>query len=762
LAYAYWVHENFPEVSVFWVHAGSPERFYKSISQIAQNCQVRGHNDPKADVSQLVKAWLARDDQSAWLMILDSADDTEIFFSSSDVASPKPAGTDQIASEGNLAQYIPECSHGSILVTTKNKETGVRLTRGRGILEIGHMDPVESRKLMQEILEDDGPDSDHLDILTARLEYLPLALAQSAAFIQERSMTVARYLHLLDQSDSTLVELLSEPFEAVGRDSSVPNAVAATWMVSFKQIREQYSKASDLLSLMSFFDRQGIPKAFLSYWISPKGSQDCAPRGEDRTMGILELEKALGVLKGFSFVSEGTTDENLNMHRLVQLVMRKWLIRQGTSGAWVGQALITVSALYPPGIYANRKVCEDYLPHACVVLGYEDSSSLAEVIARGSLLHNMALFMLYRGQWNKAEELQVQAVATRRRVLGEEHPDMLASMANLASTYWYQGRWTKAEKLGVQVTEVSSRVLGEGHPGTLASMTCLAATYGNQGRWTEAEKLEVQVIETSKRALGDEHLGTLASMANLASTYGNQGRWTETEKLYVQVMKTSSRVLGEEHPNTLSSMANLASTYGSQGRWTEAEKLEVPVVETRKRVLGDEHPDTLCSMANLASTYWDQGRWTEAEKLGVQVMETRKRVLGDEHPDTLTSMTNLASTYWNQGRWTEAEKLGVQAIETSLKVLGDEHPITLASVANLALTYQNQGRWAETDKLFVRMMETSLRVLGDEHPDTLTSMSNLALTLKSHGRDDEALKVITVCIQLLRQKLCANRPNTVG
>jgi hypothetical protein len=63
---------------------------------------------------------------------------TEIFFGSSDVTSPKPASTDRSASEAYLARYIPECSHGSILVTTRNKSTGVHLTRGRGVMEIGH------------------------------------------------------------------------------------------------------------------------------------------------------------------------------------------------------------------------------------------------------------------------------------------------------------------------------------------------------------------------------------------------------------------------------------------------------------------------------------------------------------------------------------------------------------------------------------------------------------------------------------------------
>src|SRR2546423_1632218 len=179
---------------------------------------------------------------------------------------------------------------------------------------------------------------------------------------------------------------------------------------------------------------------------------------------------------------------------------------QGTSGAWAGQSLTTLSELYPPGSYANWKVCEDYLPHAYVVLSYEGSSSPAEAIARGSLLHNTALFMLYRGQWNKAEELQVQAVAMRRSMFGGEHPDTLTSMANLASTYRNQGRWTEAEKLEVQVMETRKRVLGEEHPYTLTSMANLASTYRNQGRWTEAEKLEVQVMETRKTLLGQSIL----------------------------------------------------------------------------------------------------------------------------------------------------------------------------------------------------------------------------------------------------------------
>jgi hypothetical protein len=144
------------------------------------------------------------------------------------------------------------------------------------------------------------------------------------------------------------------------------------------------------------------------------------------------------------------------------------------------------------------------------------------------------------------------------------------------------------ERLGwidVQVTETMKRVLGQEHPSTLTSIANLASTYRNQGRWKEAEDLEVPVLERRKMVLGQEHPDTLTSMGNLASTFSNQGRWKEAEDLEVLVMETSSRVLGQEHPSTLTSMGNLASTYQNQGRWKQAEELEVQVMETRKRVL---------------------------------------------------------------------------------------------------------------------------------------------------------------------------------
>jgi hypothetical protein len=75
----------------------------------------------------------------------------------------------------------------------------------------------------------------------------------------------------------------------------------------------------------------------------------------------------------------------------------------------------------------------------------------------------------------------------------------------------------------VQVTKTRERVLGEEHPDTLLSMNNLALTYLNQEQWKEAEELQVRVMQTRRRVLGDEHPDTLTSIGNLASTYNHQG-----------------------------------------------------------------------------------------------------------------------------------------------------------------------------------------------------------------------------------------------
>jgi len=49
-------------------------------------------------------------------------------------------------------------------------------------------------------------------------------------------------------------------------------------------------------------------------------------------------------------------------------------------------------------------------------------------------MHNLATTRRALGDLQGAQDLYEQALAGRRRVLGDDHPDTLASMTNLAET----------------------------------------------------------------------------------------------------------------------------------------------------------------------------------------------------------------------------------------------------------------------------------------------------------------------------------------
>ena len=99
---------------------------------------------------------------------------------------------------------------------------------------------------------------------------------------------------------------------------------------------------------------------------------------------------------------------------------------------------------------------------------------------------------------------------TRKRVLGEEHPSTLTSMAHLASTYRDQGQGKEAEELGVRILEMRKQMLGEEHPSTLSSMSNLALTLRDLGRLHSALELITLCATLSNASLGAEHPDTIS------------------------------------------------------------------------------------------------------------------------------------------------------------------------------------------------------------------------------------------------------------
>ncbi|KAH8692117.1 putative kinesin [Talaromyces proteolyticus] len=723
LELVYRMRDRDPGCSVLWIPAVSHESIEQAYMDIAKRLEL--HDVSPADVKMRVKIHLSHENAGNWLLICDNADDTDLWVSS-------------------LKGFLPQSEHGHIVFTTRNRKLAQTLAPSN-IIIIPEMDEQAAKEVLtNSLIHKDLVHDAAIATFLQQLTFLPLAITQAAAYINANGIGISEYLALL-QEEQDGVELLSEDFNDEGRYTEIQNPVATTWLISFHQIQRLDSLAADYLSFMACINPQNIPQSLLPPALSWKKRTD-----------------ALGLLNAYSFTSTSAQEDgSLSLHRLVHLATRNWMRQNNLLPPWTRKAADRFHEIFPNDYHGNRYLWREYLPHILFLIKRSEFYEVKEQYV--SLLRRIAQCLYSDGRYDEAEVLFHDIIDLQQRKNGGSmHQPTLIDISWLASTYQNQGRWKEAEELNVQVMEIRKRILGAEHPDTLSSIAELATTFWNQGRCMEAEELEMQVMEIRKRILGAEHPDTLSSMNNLASTFWDQGRWTEAEELNMQVMEIRKRILGAEHPNTLISMGNLASIYQEQGRWTEAEELNMQVMEIRKRILGAEHPNTLSSIANLASTFLSQGRWTDAEELNMQVIEIRKRVLGTEHPDTLNSIANLALMLSDQGRWKEAEELGMQVMEIRKRVLGAEHPDTLISMGNLASTFWCQGRWKEAEELNVQVMEIRKRILGAEHPNTLHSMHNLACIWKSLGKHKDAVLLMTDCVQFLTQHLGPDHPHTIA
>jgi hypothetical protein len=467
-------------------------------------------------------------------MIVDNADNASV------LAADTPEA---------LLEFLPQSQNGAVLVTSRNREVAYSITGdNRDIITVNPMEEEHAMDLLRTKLQGEFNEDDAKNLVKI-LDYMPLAISQATAFINQRAShtSVPKYLQDLQKGDSDRAKLLSRNISDNRRDGKTSNSIMATWQISFENIRRERPSAAALLSLMSLFDRQGIPKSLLNHYYQEDKDKD--------------FEEDIYILCSYSLIGTNVEGTEFEMHRLIQFSTKTWLELRGELGRWKEKFIILMDERFPLGEYENWETCQKLFPHVEEAFAYRPVNE--EYLSRwATVLHNAAWYAHDQGDYEAAERMNEAAMNLYMQSLGPESPSALNSMANLASTYT------------------------------------------NQGRWDEAEQLEVQVIETSKKKLGDDHPSTLGSMANLASTYRNQGRWKEAEYLQTQELEICSRKLGERHPDTLISMKNLALIWKGIGRDVEALQLLQKCVRLRKEILGSDHPYTLSSSVLL--TEWEK------------------------------------------------------------------------------------------------------------------------------------------------------------
>jgi CHAT domain-containing protein/Flp pilus assembly protein TadD len=350
-----------------------------------------------------------------------------------------------------------------------------------------------------------------------------------------------------------------------------------------------------------------------------------------------------------------------------------------------------------------------------------------------SSLNNLALLLRTRGDYAGAEPLLRESLTMFRKVLGDEHPNVAATMSNLGSLLKDRGNYAGAEPLARESLAMRRKLLGEEHPSVATGLNNLGTILCARGDLAGAEPLLREALAMWRKLLGDEHPKVATGISNLATLLSDRGDYAGAEPLCRESLALRRKILGEEHPDVAKSLNNLANLLTYRGDYVSAEPLCRESLAMRRKLLGETHPEVANGLANLAGLLQLRGDLAGAEPLLRESLAMQRKLLGEEHPEVATIMNNLAALLKERGNFAEAESLYQESLAMRRKLLRMEHPDVATSLSNLATLLWARGDYAGAEPLLREALAMRRKLLGAEHPDVANNLTNLAGLLQSRG-----------------------------
>jgi hypothetical protein len=668
----------------WWVRAEDPSLVPGQLFTLA--CALRLASSGEAVDAGVARLRAELASRERWLVVFDNAED--------------PRG---------LGPVLPD-GPGQVLITSRNPHWR-SLATAVGVAEFTRHESISLlRRLVPNLTEGDA------DRVAAAVGDLPLAVEQAGALLTDTGLTPDAYLGLVAQS--------AERVFAHDPGGTYPVSVAAAWAVAFDRLAD-HPVALDLLTAIAWCAPEPVPLALFTD--TPAALPD--PLRELADPLALAAATAVVQRRGMATL----TPHSMQLHRVPGALLRaRTRHDHAETGGWAAAVVRMLRAAAPPDSCANPSVWprwQQLLPH---VLAATDPDRPFDPVGDqvAWLLDHAALYRQTRGEPRAAVPLARRAHGLYRDLLGEDHPDTLASAANLAVCLHAVGEYQQARALDQDTLARRRRILGEDHPDTLASANNLAFNLAGMGEYEQARTLDEDTLTRRRRVLGADHPDTLVSASKVARDLRRLGEYQQARSLQDDTLTRLRRVLGEDHLETLSSARSLAVVLSALGENEFARTLHDDTLNRYRRVLGEDHPDTLSSARSLAVVLSALGENEQARTLDEDTLNRYRRVLGEDHPDTLRAATNLARDLHACGDYQRARALNEDTLARKRRCLGEDHPATLVSANNLARDLAALGDYQRARALNEDTLTRRRRNLGEDHPDTHQSKENLAQVIR--------------------------------
>ncbi|KAG8806959.1 hypothetical protein FRC17_004712, partial [Serendipita sp. 399] len=674
-----------------------------------------------------------------WLLIFDNADDPAL----------------------RIDEYIPKATHGTIIITTRNRDLGFLTARKHWGL--GPMDLNEGVEALCRAAHIPFPQSLHDDdatvLLTRRLGRLALALVQAGSYCYRISSTsnphfdFLDYLALLEVGEA---ELLDDP-GAKALDN-YGKSTYATLNISYEQLPEitrqflhmaAYFHHSDIALLMlktsveyNFYMKKAETHERPSSYREARHELSNLLNPPTKAT-ILRLHDIIFSLQSFSLVTPtmSPTTVLLRFHPIVHSWARTKLPAE-SNDLFRQMATQVIAGCCDESLYQLHPTL---MPHIYVMIDRHD------------VLHpndREAFQMLLReqGDYRMAEDMANEQVAYMIGQFGDDHNFTAAAIASLATVFTCQGKWELAIERYKYAIQMLEPLIGLNHPVTLSILENLAHTYRDQGALEDAEHLFNDLIKRWSSAVAEDDPRTLALMDALSTVYINQGKFQEAEQISLYAIALMTDSPRENNPLLLKIRANLSVLYTRSNRHEEAEAIQRETMESSRTMLGETNPVSVGMTNMLAATLFEQEKWEEAEPLLLESLKTSRRKFGEENPQTMGMMYNLARVYLGMGRYPEAANLMEELLPLRISTSRTHHKDTIITMHDLAYIYYRHKDYKKCLDLAGECLTIVEKVEGEGSDCTLRTLSLMGQAYTNIRDWDNANSTYTILLDRQRRR----------
>lgn len=727
LQYAY--HTNHPYTMRVWFPAENLDHLQQKYIEFAQDLGYTAQENSAKPAIKFVKSWL--ESHPGWLIIYDNVNNYE-----------------------EIESLMPD-KGGHIIVTTRNQHWPNNFK----IIPIDVMNEDDATELIRSITACGKKNDEESAIkdLANTLGFLPLAISQASAYIQQTKISVSEYLKQYKMHEH---ELLSDPALPKGTNH-LP--VAVTWDITLEKILTEAKKnnqpplAIHVLVFCAYMAPEGIPynlllNIFKENFPSLKSSE-------------LMLTKSIAQLRKYSMIS-GEDNKYITMHRVVQSVIRYQHANQHACNSkdnvhfapltieWYNKLFNGTHIEFGPDVNSLEDEIrkKNLLPHLQSLLGYyEKNWSDEKNLNLAPILNDIGIAFFLSGDFKNAKYYFEKALPILEKHYGKNHLEIADVLINLGKTD-RDLTYAKEAKANCQRAATILQQDNEQHNGQSIRLAQALDCIGKSNIWLGETKDAIVNLERALKIkrinLGNNHIEAMETLQFLGMAYEDYGDLKNAKNSHEQVVKFKEQYYGKHHAKMSLAINFLGGVYRLFGNIEEAKKLHERALEIEEKYYGKDRMDIHFTLDYLGMCYRELGDPEKALELHQRALEIVKNEFGKDKFVMAYTLDLLGCAYHELGEFNKAIESHQQALEINKNNYGENHPFTAFSYRLLGTAY-NSLKDYPTSKEYLE----KAREIYENHDGYKTNHPYLAITLFELAKTNKSLGEVNLAQTQLERAL---------